>query len=270
MVSFTFLAAPALAVLAIATQVVEARPYDYYYYSYGDSNQAQPHRGHNNNGNNNGNYKYYYDNYNQGNRGGNQGNRGQGNRGQGNRGQNNQGNRGQNNQGNRGQNNQGNRGHNNNGGQATQGGNGGQQKAALGTQQDILNIHNQMRAAHDAPPLKWSNTLASFAQSWSDKCVFKHSGHKGYGENLAYGYPSWNTSITAWYDEYKLYNYNNPGYNSKTGHFTQIVWKDTTEIGCGVTNCPGLGELYTCSYTPQGNIVDYSDAGKYFRENVLP
>lgn len=33
------------------------------------------------------------------------------------------------------------------------------------------------------------------------------------------------------------YNYASPGFASGTGHFTQVVWKATTEIGCAIQNC---------------------------------
>lgn len=85
----------------------------------------------------------------------------------------------------------------------------------------ILDAHNAYRAKHSAPPLKWSSTLANYAQNWSDNCQFKHSGGK-YGENLAMGYADWKSAIAGWYDEVSQYNYNNPGFSGATGHFTQV------------------------------------------------
>jgi hypothetical protein len=43
------------------------------------------------------------------------------------------------------------------------------------------------------------------------------------------------------------YDYSNPVY----GHFTQIVWVATTELGCGVAQCSG-GAFYVCQYNPPG------------------
>ncbi|CAO3672317.1 hypothetical protein G6F70_005054 [Rhizopus microsporus] len=133
----------------------------------------------------------------------------------------------------------------------------------------ILNAHNKVRAKHHAPALKWSTKLATYAQNWSNRCQFQHSSGP-YGENLALGYPDWNSVVNGWYSEVKNYNYNNPGFASNTGHFTQVVWKATTEIGCGVKVCNNLGQgakLYTCSYYVPGNMV--GDNGKYFTQNVL-
>ena len=39
---------------------------------------------------------------------------------------------------------------------------------------------------------------------------------------------------SSWYSEVSLYDYNNPGFSLETEHFTQVVWKDSTEVGFGV------------------------------------
>ncbi|KAI8644118.1 CAP domain-containing protein [Parasitella parasitica] len=133
----------------------------------------------------------------------------------------------------------------------------------------ILKLHNKLRAKHHSPAVKWDTKLATYAQKWSNKCEFKHSSGS-YGENLALGYPSWTTVINGWYNEVKQYNYKNPGVSGQTDHFTAIVWKSTTKIGCGVKTCNNRGKaykLYTCSYAPFGNIVGNNN--QYFVQNVL-
>ncbi|KAF1806059.1 CAP domain-containing protein [Mucor lusitanicus] len=133
----------------------------------------------------------------------------------------------------------------------------------------ILKLHNKLRAKHHAPNVKWDTKLATYAQKWSNKCEFKHSGGP-YGENLALGYSSWTAAVNGWYSEVKNYDYSNPGFAGDTGHFTAVVWKSTTKIGCGVKTCNNLGKgykLYTCSYAPFGNIV--GDDNKYFIQNVI-
>jgi uncharacterized protein YkwD len=40
----------------------------------------------------------------------------------------------------------------------------------------ILTSHNQYRAKHGAPALKWDSSAAVFAQKWTNRCVFQHSG----------------------------------------------------------------------------------------------
>lgn len=134
---------------------------------------------------------------------------------------------------------------------------------------NIVKVHNKLRSKHHAPGLKWDTKLAAYAQKWSNKCEWRHS-QGPYGENLALGYPSWTSVINGWYSEVKNYNYNKPGFAGNTGHFTALVWKSTTKVGCGVKTCNNLGKgvkLYTCSYAPFGNIV--SDDNSYFIQNVI-
>ena len=71
------------------------------------------------------------------------------------------------------------------------------------------------------------------------------------------------------YDEYKYYNYSNPIFTSSAGHFTQLVWKDTTKLGCarcgGYSSLSNYWETYVvCNYKVRGNF-----AGQ-FTQNVLP
>lgn len=47
--------------------------------------------------------------------------------------------------------------------------------------------------------------------------------------------------VDLWGDEYALYNYNNATFDETTGHFTQLVWKETTSIGCAAYLCPDSG-----------------------------
>lgn len=138
---------------------------------------------------------------------------------------------------------------------------------------DILNYHNQYRAKHHAPSLKWNETLATYAQNWSNGCEFKHS-HGLYGENLGYGHNSWKQLVDDWYNEVNDYSYLLPGFSAATGHFTQLVWKSTTSVGCGVQTCDNLfkgAKLYTCSYSPHGNVIgiNFRNGKPYFGENVL-
>lgn len=76
----------------------------------------------------------------------------------------------------------------------------------------------------------------------------------------------------------ELYDWNNPGYSSQTGHFTQIVWKGSNQLGCAAVTCPD-GKIFTgygptlylvCEYAPPGNWVSSNSAttAQYFRTNV--
>ena len=73
----------------------------------------------------------------------------------------------------------------------------------------------------------------------SRRCYFANlvQGTAGAGENIALGYPDVRGLVNAWGTERKNYDYSKPGFTSGTGHFTQIVWKGSTTIGCGRTKC---------------------------------
>lgn len=85
----------------------------------------------------------------------------------------------------------------------------------------------------------------------------------GTGQNIAYGYPSMKAVVDAWYNEVSNYNYKtgNAKGNGMIGHFTQVVWKGTTHVGCAATKCPNLGgTYYVCDYSPPGNYIgDYTN-----------
>ncbi|AET40702.1 CAP domain-containing protein Ecym_6326 [Eremothecium cymbalariae DBVPG len=131
----------------------------------------------------------------------------------------------------------------------------------------VLNLHNDYRRQHEASMLTWNDTLYKKAQEYANNAVvcngtLIHSKYP-YGENLALGYNS-SAAIAAWYDENKIYNYNQPGFSRSTGHFTQMVWKNTTSIGCAYIICGEYYGQYTiCEYDPPGNVE-----GQY-ADNVL-
>ena len=117
-----------------------------------------------------------------------------------------------------------------------------------------LDKHNQLRSRHCVPLLAWSERLATTAQQWANACDFRHSGN-GLGENLAMGtsgaYPP-DAQIQSWYDEVGQYDFASGGFSSGTGHFTQVIWRSTTEVGCGVATCGGE-DMLVCNYSPPGN-----------------
>lgn len=128
-----------------------------------------------------------------------------------------------------------------------------------------LNITNSYRQQHNATALTWNDTLADTAKDWAKKCGFEHSGGPT-GENLASGYENVTAGIMAWGHERTSYDYGKAEFSSKTGHFTQLVWKGTTSVGCGRSNCTGKGDApgwyVVCEYYPPGNVQGQ------FKENV--
>jgi len=115
------------------------------------------------------------------------------------------------------------------------------------------------------PDLVWDADLARIAREWAEGCVFEHSNN-GLGENLyaATGAPTIDDAVTAWAAEAADYDYATNSCSDVCGHYTQIVWRTTSFVGCGFADCPTLegagfgGRYWVCNYDPPGNIVGRS------------
>ncbi|CAF0873507.1 unnamed protein product [Adineta ricciae] len=135
--------------------------------------------------------------------------------------------------------------------------------------QQALDKHNEYRSKHCVPSLQLDPQLNDIAQQYAEKLAatdtFAHSGNtfngQWMGENL-YMYGSsgsvltgtGDAPVTSWYNEIADYNWNKPGFSMATGHFTQLIWKATTNVGIGraVSNS---NQLYVvANYFPGGNM----------------
>lgn len=139
----------------------------------------------------------------------------------------------------------------------TQGTSGGPSGDDIG---QYLAAHNGFRAQHNAPALSWNDLLASKAQEWANKCHFQHSGGQlgPFGENLAAGSGSFDIdqAVQAWKDEESDYDPKDP----QASHFTQVVWKGSTQLGCAHAQCDGIFDgvsatFHVCEYQAQGNVI---------------
>lgn len=101
-------------------------------------------------------------------------------------------------------------------------------------------------------PLAWNDTLARIAQAWSDACVFEHST-ADLGENLARGPDIAAGGCGAAVDLWMTEPLGTPGSTEFLNHASQVVWPDSTDVGCGfAAQCA----MVTCNYYPPGNLVD--------------
>ncbi|CAG7853373.1 SubName: Full=Uncharacterized protein {ECO:0000313/EMBL:CCA77816.1} [Serendipita indica DSM 11827] len=137
---------------------------------------------------------------------------------------------------------------------------GGSTQGAAGDIAAYLAAHNSARSQHGASPVSWSDELAGFAQEWANNCQFQHSQGKfgRVGENLAAGTGQYSIEdmVGDWVAEVTDYNPSNP----KASHFTQVVWKATTQIGCAKQTCTGIfgntpATYYVCEYREAGNVI---------------
>lgn len=135
----------------------------------------------------------------------------------------------------------------------------------------LLTVHNRERAAAGVPALKWSDQLSASAQKWADHLGqtsgFEHSpdevGQRVQGENLwagTRGYYSPEVMVGLWVSEKRDFK---PGLfpaNSRTGdvehvgHYTQLVWRGTTEVGCALAQ-GHTEDVLVCRYSTAGNVT---------------
>ncbi|GMI97876.1 hypothetical protein HRI_003456900 [Hibiscus trionum] len=127
---------------------------------------------------------------------------------------------------------------------------------------DILKVHNKVRAEVGVPPLVWNETLAEYAQSYanerSEDCNMEHSTGP-YGENLVVSSedPSIVDAVKFWATEKADYDPGSGtciGGDHDCGHYTQVVARRTTSVGCAKVKCKNESYFIICSYHPFGNM----------------
>lgn len=141
----------------------------------------------------------------------------------------------------------------------------------------IIAVHNKWRSeAGVTEKLKYSQALAVTAQAWVDNlkrtnhCQMRHSKPDGqYGENLFWASAlTWSDGsrelqkvsagkvVDSWGGERADYDYagNHCASGKMCGHYTQMVWRTTTTVGCAMAVCDDTQEqVWACQYQPAGN-----------------
>ena len=134
----------------------------------------------------------------------------------------------------------------------------------------LLAAHNTERAAVGVPPLGWNDGLAKEARAWANQLAatgrFEHSpdeaGKDPEGENLWAGTPraySPEAMVGLWAAEKSDYrrgvfpNNSRSGDVEKVGHYTQLIWRGSGEVGCA-TAVGRSEEFLVCRYSQAGNI----------------
>jgi uncharacterized protein YkwD len=136
----------------------------------------------------------------------------------------------------------------------------------------LLAAHNRERDTAGLPLLKWDHRLVASSRGWAEHLqrigtLVHYESHPQdpdpEGENLwagTRGYYSPEAMVGLWIAEKKHFK---PGLfprNSKTGrvddvgHYTQVMWRSTTHVGCAVT-ANRKEEFLVCRYSEGGNVI---------------
>ena len=151
----------------------------------------------------------------------------------------------------------------------------------------ILASHNKVRQKFRQQPLTWSNSLASYAHQWVNRlaqtqnCKMLHRpNYQGeydsemflqlHGENLFWASAKKLANgseklqqfspievVEAWAVEENDYDYRTntcqPGQDC--GHFTQMIWHESQQVGCAKAICADKSQIWACNYHPRGNYI---------------
>ena len=139
----------------------------------------------------------------------------------------------------------------------------------------MVNAHNAWRTRAGVLPLRWAADLAAQAQNRAlqlarQGCLLEHgllpddvgenlyrasALHRDYGGDALY-IVSPTQVVDAWGAESADYSpaSGSCAPNRQCGHYTQIVWPSTEEVGCGMAVCPSFGQVWVCRYRPRGNV----------------
>ena len=133
---------------------------------------------------------------------------------------------------------------------------------------DVLKQHNKIREKYKREQLKLNNDLTTLAQKYADNfdLLEESNFHFENDQNQYIGinYKLFDGDISEinkickeWIDEGKGCEENNViKYSSKTKHFTQIIWKNTKNIGLGYSELNNNKKIFIAFYYPVGNILN--------------
>ncbi|XP_052831342.1 Golgi-associated plant pathogenesis-related protein 1 [Octopus bimaculoides] len=149
-------------------------------------------------------------------------------------------------------------------------------EASIKFQQDVLEAQNCYRQNHGCPEMVTSVELCRDAQSWADyigeKGYIQYSETSGVGENIGLlelngKTPSGKELVKKWYEEIHHYDFDKPQWRKGCQHFSQMLWRSTTEFGVGLAKMKKKDQyVVVIQYRPPGN----NNLPGEFRKNIPP
>ena len=135
---------------------------------------------------------------------------------------------------------------------------------------EALEKHNYYRKKHKVNELKLSEDLCRKAEKRIKDLIDNNTDYdeddNDIGENLFIGSErkfDISDVCASWYNEKKNYDFKNDKCQSGTGHFTQMIWKETEEVGFGYSKLKDGKFYFLALYCPAGNELFR------FKENVI-
>lgn len=132
--------------------------------------------------------------------------------------------------------------------------------------EECLKWHNHYREKHGVKPLKLSSKLNDYAKEWviqiAKKDVMEHRPNNTNGENI---FMKWSTNpnfkiagrdpVENWYAEIKDHIFGKEPTSLKSGHFTQVVWRASEELGVAKARTSTGKIICVANYYPAGNMI---------------
>ena len=126
------------------------------------------------------------------------------------------------------------------------------------------------------PDVTWDPLLAQVALDYASQCAWGHNpnrtseyealgGSGSLGENISASTDERTPEevvLNQWASEVTFYDYGSNTCSDVCGHYTQIVWADTTRIGCATVYCAMIQTLWEGYFT----VGNYAPPGNYNNE----
>ena len=150
---------------------------------------------------------------------------------------------------------------------------------------DILKRINYYRQYHQVDPLALTKKLNDFAQNYAETLAKKNEMETSSfeqrekalgslaGETLYHtrtmGKKALNMTgpkvVDYWYNTIQYYNFEQTDdIDGRAANFSQLVWKESTELGVGIAGHSNNNIFVVASYQPNGNCI------QFFPTNVFP
>ena len=143
---------------------------------------------------------------------------------------------------------------------------------------EALNMHNFFRKKHDSQELLLNKELCKMAQKYAEKCAnlknielcYDLFNNEIIGQNISViDFDKFKVTdiCQKWYNEKESYNFFSNKYITGTGHFTQLIWKNTKYVGFGYKKSDNEKIYFVANYYPAGNIFnEFNDNVKKEKE----